>query len=320
MGVQLSWYDDDVMSQIRSGEIIIDPVAGRVLSTQRDLSGYQATIGWVNCNGHLLFGFRDRENGVQRNYYACRAVWMAYFGMVPEGKIVSHKDDNKSDNRIDNLYLTEPTKKFHPRGWTANETDWLIANKGQYSLVEMAKQLGRSIKSVRHKIKSLMLPSREKQKIRWTDADDKLIQELHEQQLTVNEIAARMDRSVAAVRLRCNRKFGAFRSDKHLVSDLKSSKNFYLSLKQAIVRGSAGAKCCLCDYSKYIDLHHIDSNRHNNCIVNIASLCPNHHREITAGGHADIPLCCIWWRKYSDGSISSVYNNLPADIKLIADI
>lgn len=83
-----------------------------------------------------------------------------------------------------------------------------------------------------------------------------------------------------------------------------------MSLKQTIRRGTSRSQCCLCDYSKYIDLHHIDGDNSNHIVQNIASLCPNHHREVENGDHTDKELYCLWWRVYSDGSLTDRYDNI----------
>jgi len=84
-----------------------------------------------------------------------------------------------------------------------------------------------------------------------------------------------------------------------------------------VIKGSAKSKCCLCSYDKHVDLHHIDGNRDNDNEDNIASLCPNHHREVEAGEHDGVKLSCIWWRVYSDGTTSDVIQTqTEAGVKL----
>ena len=100
-----------------------------------------------------------------------------------------------------------------------------------------------------------------------------------------------------------------YRSDKHL-QDKLNENNFYLSFKNANQRGTIKSKCCLCDYDKYIDIHHIDKNNKNNHISNMSTLCPNHHREVSHGEHSEKFLYAIWQRKYSDGSLGEKHNNL----------
>jgi len=44
--------------------------------------------------------------------------------------------------------------------------------------------------------------------------------------------------------------------------------------------------------------------------INIATLCPNHHTEVTYGEHKSQLLYAIWWRVYKDGSFGDIKNNL----------
>lgn len=39
-------------------------------------------------------------------------------------------------------------------------------------------------------------------------------------------------------------------------------------------------KCILCGFNQFVELHHIDCNRHNNSKENMVGLCPNHHKMI----------------------------------------
>ena len=38
--------------------------------------------------------------------------------------------------------------------------------------------------------------------------------------------------------------------------------------------------CLLCSFSKVVELHHVDCNRHNSEEKNLIGLCPNHHKMI----------------------------------------
>ena len=151
-----------------------------------------------------------------------------------------------------------------------------------------------------------MPPKREKWR-EWSEEDDQKLADCYKRHISVKGIAIALNRSVSSVRLRASRTLKAYRSDTHLQNTFRS-KNFYLALKQTISRGTSGGRCCLCDYFKYIDLHHI-ANPENNSIGNIASLCPTHHREVTAKEHPISSLFCIWWRVYSDGSCTEESNN-----------
>ena len=39
-------------------------------------------------------------------------------------------------------------------------------------------------------------------------------------------------------------------------------------------------KCIICNFNKFVELHHIDCNRDNNGEDNMVGLCPNHHKML----------------------------------------
>lgn len=45
------------------------------------------------------------KDGRMKNIYVHRAVWEAFNGPVPEGYEINHKDENKSNNTLENLEL-----------------------------------------------------------------------------------------------------------------------------------------------------------------------------------------------------------------------
>jgi hypothetical protein len=110
-------------------------------------------------------------------------------------------------------------------------------------------------------------------------------------------------------------KMKLYREHKALTLKL-NEKNFYQSFKNARQNGTLGSRCCLCGYSKHIDLHHLDGNRHNNNVYNMASVCPNCHREVESGEHSASKLYCVWWRIYHiSEKVSKEVNNIKGDDK-----
>lgn len=62
--------------------------------------------------GYLIFGDVKK--------YVHRVIWEEYFGKIPSGLIVHHKNGNKEDNRIENLEImsrAEHSKLHDPMGW-----------------------------------------------------------------------------------------------------------------------------------------------------------------------------------------------------------
>ncbi len=39
-------------------------------------------------------------------------------------------------------------------------------------------------------------------------------------------------------------------------------------------------KCAICDFDKFVALHHLDQNKANNSEENLIGLCPNHHQML----------------------------------------
>jgi hypothetical protein len=86
-------------------------------------------------------------------------------------------------------------------------------------------------------------------------------------------------------------------------------ENFYTKIKNHRIRETVVLNCCLCNYKKHIQLHHIDGNNENHQRSNIATLCPNHHVEVECGEHDNKKLYSIYWRICPDGTTSKVFNN-----------
>lgn len=56
-------------------------------------------IGYSHQKGARVFG-KDRQT-----YYISRLVWIYFNGDAPNNKKILHKNKNKLDNRINNLYV-----------------------------------------------------------------------------------------------------------------------------------------------------------------------------------------------------------------------
>ena len=74
----------------------------RWISTRANNAKAGSIAGNVRPDGYV----KVRYNG--KNYLAHRIVWVLHNGDIPEGKIIDHINRNPSDNRIENLRLTDP--------------------------------------------------------------------------------------------------------------------------------------------------------------------------------------------------------------------
>lgn len=97
--------DEFIAWEIASGNIIVDADNGIVYSTR--------TGGGTPCEPHklegtLLHGYRVvslREKQIKKQCKVHRVIWIAKHGVIPDGYVVDHINNNKLDNRIANLQL-----------------------------------------------------------------------------------------------------------------------------------------------------------------------------------------------------------------------
>jgi len=60
-----------------------------------------------------------------------------------------------------------------------------------------------------------------------------------------------------------------------------SCLNGYGTVYRALCFNKYDYKCALCDWTKVVEVHHLDENHYNNDIRNLIPLCPNHHKLTT---------------------------------------
>lgn len=63
-------------------------------------------VGTFNDNGYLVFNY------LYRLYYVHRVVWYLHHGEWPKG-VIDHRDEDRSNNRIENLRDTSYSGNFH---------------------------------------------------------------------------------------------------------------------------------------------------------------------------------------------------------------
>lgn len=78
---------------------------------------YKLTLWDKHPSGYLNVGMYNKPGVKNKTYFrAHRLIWETFMGPIPEGMDVDHKNNNKKDNRLENLQLLtrkENTLKWH---------------------------------------------------------------------------------------------------------------------------------------------------------------------------------------------------------------
>lgn len=94
---------------IGNGFIKVNPETGEVFGT-RGPGGVKrdapVQLKGCECNGYKVYSLH--AGGVKKQVRAHRLVWISQYGMIPEGMVVDHINNDKMDNRISNLQLLTP--------------------------------------------------------------------------------------------------------------------------------------------------------------------------------------------------------------------
>ena len=79
-------------------------ILGRVKSLKyRKLNKEKILIEFTNWRGYRKDGLC--KNGKKIRFYVHRLVYTAFMGVIPQGYQIDHKNNNKTDNRLQNLQL-----------------------------------------------------------------------------------------------------------------------------------------------------------------------------------------------------------------------
>ena len=119
--------DEAAACALANGDIFCDLHAGKVYGRRGPggaLRPVPVELGWMHPSGYVHINLS--ANGEKHQVRAHRVIYMAAYGHIPDGMVVDHINNDKSDNRIGNLQLM-----------TAKENSAKAARDGRYPTGEM---------------------------------------------------------------------------------------------------------------------------------------------------------------------------------------
>lgn len=98
--------DEYIAYAIYNGDITVDAVNGKIFTTRGPggtrLDKPRELIG-CDCNGYLVSKITCKNTKLTCRHH--RIIWISKYGVIPEGYVIDHINNNKKDNRIENLQL-----------------------------------------------------------------------------------------------------------------------------------------------------------------------------------------------------------------------
>lgn len=106
--------DEYIAWNINEGRILVDAEQGKIYST-RGSGGIKLSepreLKGTNMNGYLVVKICNGDTKMCCRVH--RIVWIASHGIIPDGYVVDHINNNKQDNRLCNLQLLTAENNSH---------------------------------------------------------------------------------------------------------------------------------------------------------------------------------------------------------------
>jgi hypothetical protein len=106
--------DELIACALANGDVICDFDTGKVYGT-RGPGGMKLDkpreLGMVHPSGYTIINLS--AGGEKKQVKAHRLIWMAAYGAIPDGYVVDHINNDKSDNRLSNLQILTPENNSH---------------------------------------------------------------------------------------------------------------------------------------------------------------------------------------------------------------
>ncbi len=83
----------------------------KVVSIEKNLPHTPRKLKGSIINGYITYSIRNGE--IKKPCRANRVVWISANGVIPDGMVVDHINNDKLDNRLENLQLLSPEDNSH---------------------------------------------------------------------------------------------------------------------------------------------------------------------------------------------------------------
>lgn len=117
MDVEEMTKDEYIAVNIATGQIVVDCESGEIYTTKGP-GGVRLKepkkLDGSNVNGYKVVSIRNGQTKMQCRVH--RIVWIARNGVIPNGCVVDHINNDKTDNRICNLQLLTAEENSH-KAW-----------------------------------------------------------------------------------------------------------------------------------------------------------------------------------------------------------